>query len=73
METAFRMQSMRFVAEPAIVPSSKVARLPRTVTGSPPREYAPSSIPVAIMLSLIKIIRSAPNRENTTRTAEASI
>lgn len=55
--TALRTQSSRLVAEPAIVPSCSVARLPRTVTACPPSEYSPSSRPVAIMLSEISITR----------------
>ena len=36
--TAVRMQSMRLVALPAMVPSARVARFPTTFTGCPPRE-----------------------------------
>lgn len=55
------IQSKRFVAEPAIVPSFKVASRPFFVTGCPPSSYVPSSIPVARMASLINIMRSSPN------------
>ena len=59
---AVRMQSARFVTEPASAPSeTRVARLPLTFTSSPPNVYCPSGIPVALMPSLINIIRSAPD------------
>ena len=59
--TAVRMQSARFVTEPANAPSeTRVALFPVTFTSSPPNVYCPSGIPVALILSLINIIRSAP-------------
>ena len=64
------MQSNRQVALPAIVPgcSVSVARGPRTVTAWPPRLYWPSGRPQAIMLSAIKITRSAPKVLKVNRT-----
>ena len=65
--TTYRRQSIKLVADPAIVPSCNVARLPFTTTGCPPRVYSPSSHPVALMLSLISIMRPAPNIANVAR------
>lgn len=68
---AVRMQSARFVTEPASAPSeTRVARLPLTFTSSPPNVYYPSGIPVALMPSLINIIRSAPIILNAARTID---
>ena len=68
--TAVLSQSCKFDAEPAIVPSSRVATFPTTLTACPPSEYSPSFIPVAIILSLIIQILSAPNSEKAARTID---
>lgn len=65
--TAFFIQSNKLVAEPAMVPSFKVARRPFLITGCPPSSYSPSSIPVARIASLIKIMRSLPNMRKALR------
>ena len=59
--TAVHIHFIRLVLEPAIVPSSRVARFPFTITGCPPSSYMPSSRPAASMVSLMKITRSSPN------------
>ena len=56
------MQSKRQVAEPAIVPSARVAFLSFIVTSWPPSSYFPFSIPVAIIESLIRITLLSPKR-----------
>ena len=48
----------------------RVALLPVTSISRPPRVYVPSGIPVARMLSLIRMIRSAPSILNVARTTE---
>ena len=68
-ETAFLMQSYRFVAEPAMVsPSVRVAFPSFIQTACPPREYVPFGIPVAIMESLMRTMRSLPIMEKVART-----
>ena len=71
--TATRTHAMRSVAEPAIVPLRSVATLPRTVTSWPPSEYSPSSRPVAIIESLIRMTLSAPKAANRRRTMDGWI
>ena len=68
--TAVRRQSIRFVTDPASVPSSRTARFPVTVTACPPRSYVPSAMPVARMLSLINTILSSPKILKAVRTTE---
>ena len=69
--TTVLIQSIKFVAEPAMAPPSvSVARFPTTVTGCPPNSYCPSSIPVAIILSLISTILLSVNISNVALTQD---
>ncbi len=62
---------MQFGGDPARAPlDTRVAFPPATLTSRPPRVYCPSGIPVARMLSLIRIIRSAPSILKAARTTD---
>src|SRR5699024_4662098 len=63
-DTAHLIQSNRFVAEPASVPSCSVALRSFMVTSRSPSLYRPYAMPVAIMESLIRTTLSDPKSVN---------
>ena len=70
---AFFMQPKRLVADPAMVPSERAANRFFIYTACPPSSYSPSGIPVAIIESLIRHIRSSPNILKAARIMEGWI